>query len=1113
MQDKMPILPVIADLHIHSRYSRATSSKLNPASLERWARIKGLGLLGTGDCTHPQWLSELRENLDDAEPGLFMLREDMRTAFDEGPALAEELPRPFANSADAQSPRFVLTGEISTIYKRGEKTRKIHHLVILPDFKSAAAFQIKLERAGNIRSDGRPILGLDSRDLLSMLLDVDERAMLIPAHIWTPWFSALGARSGFDSIEECYGDLVSFIPAIETGLSSDPPMNWVLSSLDRFSIVSNSDAHSPDKLGREATIFDMELSYNALRNAMHNGVIATIEFFPEEGKYHYDGHRKCNYCSGPEEETQYYLREGVLFDSVAERPGSAGEKICPVCGKPLTRGVMGRVMELADRPLGGEDSFVTNENANEKNKRPFYSFIPLGEILGELLGTGAASKKVRAAYSSLIEKTGSELSILMDMKIGEIEKIKAQGLSGELLATAIDRMRRREVSISPGYDGEYGVIRVFPPGKSIPAFGAGALFAEPPLAASKQAISKPETGKPRQKKLPEKNVPEGKLRKAPNTELPPNSAGPGQGVGFSFDSAQQEIINYEGNRTIVIAGPGTGKTAILAAKIAKIINNGAAPDSILALSFSVKAAAELQERISGLIKDRKKDGNRRPMIAATFHSFCCSFLRENAAKAGISENFGILDEAQQGELLQELCKNAKVKAGAKKLAGYIEERKRFLLLPGELRPKTASAIIDFLKDILPVPQPDSEMEKLYSRYRDRLREMGLLDYEDLISGTVRLLGLEQSVLGEYQRHFRHIFVDEYQDINLSQYALLRLLSGADTESPSLWAIGDPNQAIYGFRGSDKRFIDRFIIDYPDARCFELTRSFRCADPIISAAGQLTGSGLRGIEKPVGLFRFEYPTAAAEAEGVSRVISRLIGGASFFARDSGDSDQRLSAYADSAAPGDCAVLLRAAPLAAPVAKALTNHGIPFKLSGQQCWWDEEPFKSFLARLRESASPEKEFQKEKGNPGLKQLFDLASLLGNMRSLLDALAYSGPGSLSETGPEFGNEGVTIMSIHASKGLEFDHVFVIGLEDGILPFTLYEDKTDIDEERRLLYVAMTRARVGLYLSWAHSRVFRGRKLKGYPSPFLSELEQIIPLAQSEKILRRDGQLGLFND
>ncbi|MDR1411094.1 MAG: endonuclease Q family protein, partial [Spirochaetaceae bacterium] len=289
-------MKITADLHVHSRFSRAASKNISPSSLDYWARVKGIDLVGTGDCTHPVWLEELRGQLDEAEDGFFILKKGIRAASGAAPG---------SNTV----PRFVLTGEICTIYKKAGRTRKVHHLVILPGFRAAAAFQAGLGRAGNIRSDGRPVLGIDSRELLSLLLEADERSLLIPAHIWTPWFSVLGAKSGFDSIDECYGDLAAFIPAVETGLSSNPPMNWAVPSLNCFSIISNSDAHSPEKLGREATVFRMDLSYPSLAAALKGdafggdsaGILRTLEFFPQEGKYYYDGHRKCGAGIGPRE--------------------------------------------------------------------------------------------------------------------------------------------------------------------------------------------------------------------------------------------------------------------------------------------------------------------------------------------------------------------------------------------------------------------------------------------------------------------------------------------------------------------------------------------------------------------------------------------------------------------------------------------------------------------------------------------------------------------------------------------------------------------------------------------------------------------------------------------
>ncbi|MDR0709381.1 MAG: endonuclease Q family protein [Spirochaetaceae bacterium] len=439
-------MKVTADLHVHSRFSLATSKSISPASLDYWARVKGIGLAGTGDCTHPLWLDELRGQLDEAEEGLFVLKKEIRAAFDAKAAVAG-IPVP-----GGVLPRFVLTGEISTVYRKDGKTRKVHHLVILPGFPAAAAFQAKLERTGNIRGDGRPILGIDSRELLSLLLEADERSLLVPAHIWTPWFSVLGAKSGFDSIDECYGDLAPFIPAIETGLSSNPPMNWAVPSLDRFSIISNSDAHSPEKLGREATVFEMEPSFASLTGALRpnspNGnaadILYTLEFFPQEGKYHYDGHRKCSASFCPEE---------------------AGDGLCPVCGRPLTMGVLRRVTELAGRPVDERAACPRNSGGADgdgTNRRPYVSLVPLRELIAELLGTGAASKKAGAAYAHLVGQAGNELGLLVDTPLSAIEKMDAPGIPGERLAEAVSRMRAGRVVIRPGYDGVYGTVRVFP---------------------------------------------------------------------------------------------------------------------------------------------------------------------------------------------------------------------------------------------------------------------------------------------------------------------------------------------------------------------------------------------------------------------------------------------------------------------------------------------------------------------------------------------------------------------------------------------------------------------------------------------------------------------------
>jgi uncharacterized protein (TIGR00375 family) len=1156
--------------------------------LDRWARIKGIGLLGTGDCTHPRWLAELRESLEEGEEGFYLLKGPIRAAFEAGPALAEGLPRVLGGvlgtevpgtagsdktgdaspEAAGDYPRFVLSGEISTIYKRGDKTRKVHHLVILPDFKTAAAFQTRLERIGNIGSDGRPILGIDSRDLLAILLDTSDRAQLIPAHIWTPWFSTLGAKSGFDSIEECYGDLSTHIPAVETGLSSNPPMNWALSALDRFSIVSNSDAHSPDKLGREATIFEMPRTFSALCRALrlgnpfgnapgteHPRIAGTIEFFPQEGKYHYDGHRKC----------------GVWLNPDAARLSGG---LCPVCRKPLTRGVMGRVLELADRPVDETELFREAPGpagSSETNRRPYHSLIPLKELLGELLKTGGTSKKVDLLYGMLIEKTGSELSLLLEKELRDIEKIRCPGLSGELLARAICRMRSGEVFVTPGYDGEYGVIRAFPPGTS-PQLRGPELFGDLP----------PDTGKMAGDIPPEK-VPVPKITKA---ETPGNSAGkkpdlfPEIPPPLRLHPEQERALSYEGKYAMIIAGPGTGKTALLAARIARLIHAGADPSSILALSFTVKAAGELRERIQGALDPKPGAafgtaakipgsspgavGSTAGITAGTFHSFCCSLLREQSGGSGVPPDFRIIGEGEREDLLREITGGAgkKGEMGYSRLGRYIEERKRFLLLPGEtlLNRDLFSPGAFPLVTEPGIPPADQDGERLYRVYRDRLYQAALLDFEDLVAGTVRLLAKRGELLSRYRRSFRFIFVDEYQDLNFAQYALIRLLVPAgkippgeslpEEPGPSLWVIGDPNQAIYGFRGSDKGFIDRFLEDYPGAGRFFLTRSFRCAAPIIDAAGRLMDVRLEGNPGETSLFREEYPTEKSEAEGIARRISGLIGGTSFFAMDSGVGERgplpEQGAAPETAGLGDCAVLIRTAALAPPIIKALGDHGIPFDFTGEKPWWEEEPASSILnylgealrreegASLMDLSPPEavrRAWDRLKGDhaPGGRRrkggeaapperLLSFAALYEKLPAMLDTLSVSAVGEA----PEIKGEGVRIMTIHAAKGLEFDHVFVAALEEGLLPLTLYDrrgpetsadlsGKAQIEEERRLLYVAMTRARRGLYLSWVRSRNLGGRVLKGGPSRFLGDLETLVPLVREGGREKRELQLSLF--
>ncbi len=422
----------IADLHIHSHFSRATSRTLNPENLSLWAQKKGITVVGTGDFTHPGWVAELQDKLDEAGEGLYRLKPDLQKAVD------SQVP-----ASCLRPTRFLLSGEISCIYKKNGKTRKVHHLILMPDMESVLRLNDRLDRIGNIHSDGRPILGLDSRDLLEITLEASEEAFFIPAHVWTPWFSVFGSKSGFDTLEECFEDLTVHIRALETGLSSDPPMNRCLSILDDYMLVSNSDAHSPAKLGREANIFDTDLKYEEMIRAMTdgNGFLGTIEFFPEQGKYHLDGHRKCQIRFEP-------------FET------NAHEGLCPVCGKPLTVGVLNRVDELSDRN-------------SPKMSKDFFSIVPLPEVLSQLLDCGPATKKVSGVYEKLLLDLGPELPILLDVPLSDIETA-----GGLLLSEAIGRMRRDQVIRLGGYDGEFGVIRFFSESEKQAMTGQMALFAQ-----------------------------------------------------------------------------------------------------------------------------------------------------------------------------------------------------------------------------------------------------------------------------------------------------------------------------------------------------------------------------------------------------------------------------------------------------------------------------------------------------------------------------------------------------------------------------------------------------------------------------------------------------------
>jgi uncharacterized protein (TIGR00375 family) len=410
----------IADFHIHSKYSRATSPKTDLENLDKFAQIKGIDILATGDFTHPEWFENLKQKLELAEQGLYKIKNHPATA-----------------GSRCGGTKFILTSEISCIYSKGGKVRKIHIVVIAPSLEVVEKINTKLDKIGNLKADGRPILGLDAKELAKIVLDISEDCLIVPAHIMTPWFGLFGSKSGFDSVEECFEDYSKYIYALETGLSADPSTLWQIPDVRSRTLISNSDAHSPAKLGREANVFEGEkISYQEIVNALKGNSPAgesklklsyTIEFYPQEGKYHFDGHRECDICLSPQESKKY-------------------NNVCPQCGKPLTIGVANRAQELSDKP----------ENFKPKNAIPFKSLVPLAEIIGETLDVGPATKTVSKEYEKLIEKYDNEFNILLN-----VSEKKLQTAVSKHIAQGIIRVRQGKVNIEPGYDGVFGKVKIF----------------------------------------------------------------------------------------------------------------------------------------------------------------------------------------------------------------------------------------------------------------------------------------------------------------------------------------------------------------------------------------------------------------------------------------------------------------------------------------------------------------------------------------------------------------------------------------------------------------------------------------------------------------------------
>ena len=1014
----------IADLHIHSHFSRATSRSLVPEDLFVWAQKKGITVIGTGDFTHAGWLSELQEKLEPAENGLYRLKPELQKT------LADRIP------VSCSSPvRFVLSGEISCIYKRDGKTRKIHNLILMPDFDSVKDLNKRLGRIGNLKSDGRPILGLDSRDLLEMVLEASDRSFFIPAHIWTPWFSLFGSKSGFDAIEECFGDLTCHIRALETGLSSDPTMNRRLSALDDYLLVSNSDAHSPEKLGREANLFDASLDYDSLLKAMtgKKGFEGTIEFFPEEGKYHYDGHRKCQVSLHP---SQTIGRKGL----------------CPKCGKPVTVGVLHRIYELADRET-------------PQLPKPFYSLIPLPEILSEILGCGASSKKVKAAYEKVLAGLGPELHILMDTPLKDIER-----LGGPLLAEAINRMRETRVIRQEGYDGEYGVIRLFDNAEKTLLQGQAALFDAPAETPSHEEEKEPVFS----------NLPARAVHEEPEAYQT-----------FLFDPvldplnpAQMQAVLHQGSHLLIEAGPGTGKTMTLTHRMAyQIRSQLASAGEILSLTFTNKAAAEMRKRLTALLPEE----HGIPVQVSTFHAFCLHVLREKGDLLGLPPDFGLFSEKDAMALARQVLSESK--KGVRSVSRFLRE------LPGL---KLAS---------LGEAKTSDPLTDLFQAYQVKLRTLRMLDLHDLEVETLRLLQKHPEVAAELGKRFPKLFVDEYQDTNRTQVEILKAMVSCGTPLPCavsktlsqtlsfvegssaeghrvedpvadpelgrrelrrrapypvyLCAIGDPDQAIYGFRGADVENFHRFDDDFPGAKKVTLLTNYRSTQPILDAASALMGKkqklkGVLGIGEPVQLS--DCRTEGEEAEMIVEQIEKLIGGTSYFSLDSGRASSQDEH--ENLGFGDMAVLFRLNAQGEAFEEAFSRAGIPFVRSGEKPLIESYPVSVIWRFFQTLLYPENAYYQEAYHQILKDtglaphpplsttseatlldlihqtvtLHGLTSLSeeeGSRLRRLEDLAMSGHQHMAsfldalslERGIDHAGllgDRVALMSLHAAKGLE---------------------------------------------------------------------------------------------
>lgn len=1072
----------IADLHIHSRYSRATSRDCVPEMLELWARRKGLDLIGTGDFTHPAWREELKEKLIPAEEGLYTLKDGFQ--------------QPDDVAGNRRKPRFILSGEISSIYKKNGRVRKVHNLILLPDLEGADALSRRLEAIGNLHSDGRPILGLDSRDLLEITLDVCPEAIFIPAHIWTPHFSLFGTYSGFDDIRECFEDLTDHIPALETGLSSDPPMNWRVSALDHFTLVSNSDAHSPANLAREANLFDTELSYPHILRALQNRDTAefsgTIEFFPEEGKYHYDGHRSCGVCLKP-----------------AETLALSG--ICPACGGRITVGVLHRAELLADRAEGF---------ALPSAKR-FERLVPLREVIAASAGLSSSNGKVQAVYERLLQSLGPELFILREAPGDDIER-----KAGPLVAEGVRRLRSGEVKIAPGYDGEYGKISILDRQEISALCGQlnfldgkrdGALPAERARKRKRpaaQALAAP---------VPAAVAAKKKDEVAPQTV----SAGTSDGL----NEQQRQAVCAEDPAIAVIAGPGTGKTRTLVSRIAHLAGKcGVPPSRITAVTFTNRAAQEMRTRLT----KRLANGQTvKAMTIGTFHAICLQLL------SGRGEAVTVIGEQDALSIVEDVLKGLGLKNASRDVLRAISLAKSGVPQEGspDLPPEAYDRYCGQLAQYGVMDYDDILLRAL------RL-------FEEETAGVA-----EDQRLWE---PFFHLLVDEFQDINPIQYRLIQAWGKYSAgifvigdPDQSIYGFRGADARSFDRFFEDYPQARRFHLTQNYRSTPEvigcagsvIAQGYTAADIPALEAKRESGAKVRLLDT-----EGDFP----EALFVAREINRLVGGVDMLGAHSLPVPGGESAAPERARGfSDIAVLYRTHRQAAVLEQCLLKEGIPYVVAGRGEFLADPQIGKALAFfrfllnandlvslrscLRSMAACQGELlQKilaryavsEKGiaslaaiaedlpgasaaaalprffelllryeplvpktrphellerwiedaglqdTPSMEMLLNIAVLHQEAPSLLQNLLLGQEGDvLRNGGRRYTPDAVSLMTLHGAKGLEFPIVFLCGVKNGCIPLKNHNGQCDEAEERRLLYVGMTRAQDELILLSASER------------------------------------------